>query len=104
MKKFLVNCINWDDSSKVVIFLRAELCLLPWPLRLFESEQCVVELVEGSTTDAELSMRLESNYMAVLHRYDSDGTHRKLDVRRIIRKSLRKVCTNTSLPGLISLP
>ena len=56
-----------------------------------------MELVEGSTTDVELSMRIECNYMAVLHWYDNDGTHQKLDVRRIIRKNLRKVCTNTSL-------
>ena len=60
-----------------------------------------MELVEGSTTDVEFSERIESNYMAVLHWYDNDGTHRKLDVRRIIRKSLRKVCTNTTLPAYL---
>ena len=52
-----------------------------------------MELIEGSTLDVELSEKVESNYMAVLHWYGNDGAHRKLDIRRAIRKSLRKVCT-----------
>ena len=52
-----------------------------------------MELIEGLTLDVELSEKVESNYMAVLHWYGNDGAHRKLDIRRAIRKSLRKVCT-----------
>lgn len=52
-----------------------------------------MELIEGSTLDVEFSEKVESNYMAVLHWYGNDGAHRKLDIRRAIRKSLKKVCT-----------
>ena len=69
-------------KSSCLYFLHAERCVLPWPQRLFESESCVVELVEGSTTDFQVYEKTESNYTAMLHWYDSQGAHRKLDIRK----------------------
>ena len=51
-----------------------------------------MELVEGSTTDFQVYEKTESNYTAMLHWYDSQGAHRKLDIRKAVRKSLKKVC------------
>lgn len=64
--------------------------VLPQPLRVFENDECVVELLVTSTTDLEGST-YESNYHASLQWYGCDGRQGKLDVRRLIRKQLRKV-------------
>ena len=64
---------------------------LPWPLRLYESSDCVIELILGHKIDLEIS-RNNSNYMCMLHWYGSDGSHYKVDLRKLIRKERRKVC------------
>lgn len=64
---------------------------LPHPLRLYESEDCAVELVMACAVDAELPDLPASNYLAQLHWYGSDGSHHRLDVRRLIRQHRKKV-------------
>ena len=64
---------------------------LPWPLRVYESSDCVIELCMAYRVDLEYHTNSEVNYMALLHWYGSDGSHYKLDLRRLIRKEYRKV-------------
>ena len=68
---------------------------LPWPQRLFDCEQFVVELLVTSTVDVESRctsrLIMDGNYHASLHWYGSDGTQKKLDIRRLVRKQLRQV-------------
>ena len=74
-------------------------CLAPFaapqPLRLLKTDWCSVELVAGYSHDLSFyKMRKRPNtscYHTMLHWYGSDGTHVKLDVRRIIRKSIKDV-------------
>ena len=64
---------------------------LPWPLRVYESSDCVIELCMAYRVDLEYHTKSEVNYMALLHWYGSDGSHYKLDLRKLIRKEYRKV-------------
>ena len=64
--------------------------VVPWPFRVFENDECVVELLATSTTDLEGS-KAESNYHASLHWYGRDRRRGKLDIRKLIRKQLKKV-------------
>ena len=69
----------------------------PQPLRLLTTDWCSVELVAGYSHDLSVYGRRHrpntSCYHTILHWYGSDGTHVKLDVRRIIRKSIKDVST-----------
>ena len=69
----------------------------PQPLRLLTTDWCSVELVAGYSHDLSIySQRHRPNtscYHTMLHWYGSDGTHIKLDIRRIIRKSIKDVST-----------
>ena len=52
----------------------------------------MVELVQASTSDFESQSRFaEASYALTLHRHDTSGSHRKLDLRKIVRKELRQV-------------
>ncbi len=68
---------------------------LPWPTRLYESNDCVIELSMGfklqQSSTHQFFEKAECNYMCVLHRYHSDGTHTKIDLRKILRKERKKV-------------
>ena len=64
---------------------------LPWPLRVYESSDCVIELCMAYRVDLEHRTESKVNYMALLHWYGSDGSHYKLDLRKLIRKEYRKV-------------
>ena len=64
---------------------------LPWPLRVYESSDCVIELCMAYRVDLEYYSESEVNYMALLHWYGSDGSHHKLDLRKLIRKEWKKV-------------
>ena len=64
---------------------------LPWPLRVYESSDCVIELCMAHRVDLEYHTNSEVNYMSLLHWYGSDGSHYKLDLRRLIRKEYKKV-------------
>ena len=68
---------------------------MPWPLRVLESDQCIVELQLASITDVEVADLPESNYHASLHWYGQDGTQGKLDLRKLVRKQLREVNVST---------
>ena len=50
--------------------------------------------------DLEYHANSEVNYMALLHWYGSDGSHHKLDLRKLIRKEYRKV--NDTIVCIIS--
>ena len=65
---------------------------LPWPVRVFESDTCVVELTVVSTR-ADISLREGqfANHSAWLNYYGSDGTRKKVDLRKMIRRKLREV-------------
>ena len=63
---------------------------LPWPLRILESEQCIVELQMMSSVDLE-SSRKTINHRATLHWYGQDGQRKRLDLRKLIRLKLREV-------------
>lgn len=57
----------------------------------------------ASTADLELDWTL-ANYHASLHWYDQEGTHRKLDLRKAIRKELRQVGVSVFINILTKLP
>ena len=80
-------------SNCSLVFTNSVDSTLPWPLRLYESSDCVIELVLGH----KLISRNESNYMCMLHWYGSDGSHYKVDLRKLIRKERRKVCTSIQI-------
>lgn len=42
------------------------------------------------------SEQCDSNYLAKLHWYGTDGTHHELDLRKLIRKEMKKVLTPVS--------
>lgn len=64
---------------------------LVWPLRVYESSNCVVELSLAYKRDFEISTTCKVNYMAVLDWYGTDSSHHKVDLRRLIRKEYKKV-------------
>ena len=60
---------------------------LPWPLRLLETDQCIVELQMTSTIDLESEYHeCYSNYHATMTWYSQNGTQSRLDIRKHIRK------------------
>ncbi|XP_065915005.1 uncharacterized protein [Dysidea avara] len=65
----------------------------PQPLRLLDTEWCSVELVVGQTHDhslyAQRQAPMSSCYHTILHWYGTDGSHAKLDLRRLIRKAAK---------------
>ena len=66
---------------------------------MYESSECVVELLMGHKLDLEYHKYMqstESNYMCFLHWYGSDGTHRKIDLRKIVRRERKKVHTSVA--------
>ena len=67
----------------------------PQPLRLLTTDWCSIELVAGYSHDLTVYCRQNrattSCYHAMLHWYGNDGTHAKLDIRKIIRKSVKDV-------------
>ena len=67
----------------------------PQPLRLLDTEWCSVELVVGQTHDHSLQAYqqspMSSCYHAILHWYGTDGSHAKLDLRKLIRKAAKDV-------------
>ena len=65
---------------------------LPYPLRLFESSWCTVELLAAHKLDMDQRTSItESNYLTVLHWYGSDGSRHSLDMRKLIRHEMKKV-------------
>uniref|UniRef100_A0A1X7UZZ4 Uncharacterized protein n=1 Tax=Amphimedon queenslandica TaxID=400682 RepID=A0A1X7UZZ4_AMPQE len=63
----------------------------PYPLRLFESSQSVIELSLGNRTCISgLHNSMVANYMAVLHWYGTDGSHHKVDIRKLIRRRYKE--------------
>ena len=65
---------------------------LPWPLRLLETDQCIVELQMTSTIDLEAQYDgCHSNYHASMTWCGQDGTQSRLDIRKHIRKQLKQV-------------
>lgn len=64
---------------------------LPWPLRLFESSWCTVELLAAHKLDMDNRGITESNYYTMLHWYDSDGSKHSLDLRKLIRNKMKIV-------------
>ena len=68
----------------------------PQPLRLLNTEWCSVEIVTGHSHDYSVSGCGMSRcpvycFHTMLHWYGSDGTHAKLDLRKIIRKRVKDV-------------
>ena len=65
---------------------------LPWPVRVFECQHCVVELTMVSTRD-NLNQCSEKfgNHSAWLCYYSIDGSCKRLDLRKNIRKKLKNV-------------
>ena len=67
----------------------------PQPLRLLDTEWCSVELVVGQTHDHSLQSMpqtpVSSCYHTILHWYGTDGSHAKLDLRKLIRKAAKDV-------------
>ena len=69
---------------------------LPWPLRLLETDECIVELQMTSTVDLEAAYgTCYSNYHATMMWYGQDGAQVRLGVRKHIRKQLKQVCECT---------
>ncbi|XP_065914704.1 uncharacterized protein [Dysidea avara] len=70
----------------------------PQPLRLLDTEWCSVELVVGQSHDHSLySQRqtpVSSCYHTILHWYGTDGSHVKLDLRKLIRKAAKDTLMN----------
>ena len=70
----------------------------PQPLRLLKTDWCSVELVAGYSHDLSVNHGRPTSgcYHTILHWYGSDGsdgTHAKLDIRKLIRKSAKDVST-----------
>lgn len=67
----------------------------PQPLRMLQTEWCSVELVAGYSHDLSVHVSYDrpntSCYHTMLQWYGSDGVHAKLDIRKIIRKSVKDV-------------
>ncbi|XP_065916020.1 uncharacterized protein [Dysidea avara] len=68
----------------------------PQPLRLLDTEWCSVELVVGQTHDHSLRgvPPISSCFHTILHWYGTDGSHAKLDLRKLIRKAAKDSLTN----------
>ena len=64
---------------------------IPYPLRLYESSHCVVELSLSRKSDIINPGDPVVNYMTVLHWYGTDGSHHKVDLRKLIRKKYKQV-------------
>lgn len=78
----------------------------PQPLRLLKTEWCSVEIVAGHSHDFTLSSSGMSRcplycFHTMLHWYGSDGTHAKLDIRKIIRKCVKEVRTQICKPHTV---
>ena len=58
---------------------------------MYESPKCTVELTMAQAQVAYTHDLFESNYLAVLHWYGSDGRVLKLDLRTLIRREMKKV-------------
>ena len=81
------------SPSRSSINIHTDRFVLPWPLRLLETDQCVVELHMTSTIDLEAPYdTCYSNYHATMMWYGQDGTQSRLDIRKLIRKQLKQVC------------
>ena len=79
----------------------------PQPLRLLTTDWCSVELVAGYSHDLSViykhNVPTTSCYHTVLHWYGSDGTHAKLDIRKIIRKSVKDVRIVIEISNLLDI-
>ena len=99
MKQVLYNYCNHHSTVFLIIIhvshlYPSDFSTLPWPLRVYESEECVVELLMGHNNDLQYTadqFAKESNYTCLLHWYGSDGTQRKVDLRKLIRKERKRV-------------
>ena len=77
------------------LFCAAKLAA-PQPVRLLKTEWCSVEIVAGHSHDFSMTSCYNSRspaycFHTMLHWYGSEGTHAKLDLRRIIRKCVKDV-------------
>ena len=78
----------------------------PQPVRLLKTAWCSVEIVAGNSHDFSLSSGIGVPtycFHTMLHWYGSDGTHAKLDIRKIIRKCVKDVRINVCTQFLYSI-
>lgn len=94
--------MHFDNIVFNVMYSLADQDTLPQPLRLFESKQCVVELLVLSSPDFPLDSS-KHNYHATLHWYGQDDIQRKLDIRKLIRKELKQVIKNNCFALFVML-
>ena len=118
---FIVPCGNYNysiitvnsSSTYVVLFVLfivffcAAKLAAPQPVRLLKTEWCSVEIVAGHSHDFSVVNSCIGIptycFHTMLHWYGSDGTHAKLDIRRIIRKCVKDVRMNVCTQFLYSL-
>ena len=89
------ECVRREREREYILMSTGE-SSLPWPIRLYESSKCTVELTMAQTQVVYENDLKESNYLAVLHWYGSDGRVLKLDLRTLIRQEMKKVSERLS--------